>query len=348
MSKPNAVAVATDVVPWVPRLRCVRGLLALAVLCLGLGEAAAQDKAWPSRPITLVVGFSKNSTSEMVASALAGPLARRLGQPVTVLEELGRSGTAAAAKVASATDHHTVAILVNNAMTVADLLDDKLPYRPSRDLRPLAFLSEDSMVLTATAASGPTEPRAWLETARHAPQPLRYGSQGVGSIGHLAMEYLSVKASFHPQHQPYAGGPEILKALLAAQVDMAVLPVTLAKRATSQGGTVRVVALTSRHRSAQLPDVPSLHELGVLGFDYRVWTVAAVPSSLPQAHADKLAASLAAAISEPETVKRLAAVGVTVPADVSTRRAKVEIEQETRLLGGIAMMRNIKVAPGGG
>jgi len=326
-------------------------LAALAASCAsGLtapAQAAAKadtSAAWPSQPVTLVVGFSKGSVSDILASTLAEPLAQLLGQPVTIDTVPGKAGTLATAKVAQSTDGHSIGLVMGNTLTVAKMIDPSLSYDPERDLRPVAFLSDDPMVLvTASTDLSPNATR-FLGAMRTGGESWKFGSQGVGSIGHLCMEYLAVKAGLHPQHVPMTGGPEVVEALRAGKVQVAVLPATLAKRnATPQGG-LKAVAVTSHDRSALLPDVPSLHESGVTGFDYRVWSVAVVPRKWPDAQAERLSAVLAKLMSTPEIRKKLAAAGLNVPADTSANQARREIAHEAKLLGGIAAIQGVKVS----
>lgn len=317
----------------------------LVLVIVAPPAAWAQTKAtsaWPAQPLTLVVGFGKNSTSEVVASTLAAPLAARLGVPVNIETVGGKAGTNAAAKVAAATDGHTIGIVVNNALTVADLVDARLSYKPERDLRPLAFLSDDAMVLMASNAVASATPQEFMLSARNADAKWTYGSQGAGSIGHLATEYLAVKANMHPVHKPFPGGPEAASALKSNAIQLALLPTTLSRRVAQEGGG-KMVAVTSRNRSAQLPDVPTLHEAGVLGFDLRIWSVAIAPRSMPDGHVQRLSREISQVMATPEVVQKLASSGLTVPADTSAEQAGREVRRETAVLGGIVIIRSIQV-----
>lgn len=323
-----------------------RSLLA----CLSLGAAlgscitAVQAAEWPTQPLTLVIGFSKGSVSEVLASTLSEPLGRLLGQPVTVETLTGKAGTNAAAKVAAATDGHTFGIVMGNTMTVARMVDASLSYDPERDLRPVAFMSDDPMVMMAPTGEPSANAVAFLSAARLAGEKWKFGSQGVGSVAHLGMEYLAMKAGLRPQHVPMAGGPEVVEAMRAGKVQIALLPATLAKRATREGG-VKMVAQTSRDPSPALPGLASLHDAGVTGFDYRVWGVGVVPRKWPEANAARLEAALGKLLGDAEIRKRLAQAGVEVPRDVSAAQARREITHEMRVLGGIAAIRGVQAAP---
>ncbi len=163
----------------------------------------AQGNAWPTQDLRLIVGFSKNSTSEVAASAMIAPLEKALGRKVVLETVMGKAGTAAA--VAQSKDGHTFGVVVNNALTVAKMLDPELPYDPEKDLLPLALLTRTPMVLVGQVGSA-ADTRAFLEAGRRAGDRWRYGSQGHGSIGHLGFELFKARVGFRAQHQPLPGG----------------------------------------------------------------------------------------------------------------------------------------------
>lgn len=298
-------------------------------------------QTWPTQPLTLVIGFSKNSTSDVVAQALAEPLAAALGQAVHIDSVVGQSGTLAAAKVAAATDGHTFGVLVNNTVTVAKMVNPNLSYDPAKDLKPVAFLTDDATVLVAPRSETSPDAKTFLLVARNAGTNWKYGSQGVGSNAHLSMEYLAFKANLHPQHVPLTGGPEVVKAMQAGELQMAFLPATLGKRHSTPEGGLKIVATASRKRDPQFPHVPTLQESGVLGFDYSVWTVAAVPSHWPAAQIDRLGDAIRKVLADDKIKQQLAKNGITIAENTSLSEAKRQIGYETNMLGGIVMMRSL-------
>lgn len=304
--------------------------------------ADARAGTWPTQPVTLVIGFAKGSVSEVLASQLAGPLSQALGQPVNIELVIGKGGALAAAKVAQSKDGHTLGIVMSNTLTVAKMVDPTLPYDPDRDLRPVAFSSDDPMVLVAPASEPSATPQQFLAAARSAGAKWTYGSQGNGSLGHLGMEYLELRGGIHAEHLAFTGGPEVVDAMRAGKVQLAMLPATLAKRNAAPQGPIKPVAVTSYARTDVLPGVPTLHELGVLGFDYRAWSAVVVPRSWPEAQFAQLNAVLDKLLDDPQVVQKLAQAGVNVPRDSSATRARREIAQETRLLGGIASIQGLK------
>lgn len=323
----------------------VVGLMAAMMVAPALvaAQTAGAAAPWPSQPLTLVIGFSKNSTSEVVASAIAQPLSRRLGKPVQVEMVTGKAGSLAAARVAAATDGHTFGVVVNNALTVAHMMDKSLGYDPEKDLRPVALLSSDPMVLAAVRSQAGKTAADFLQAMRAADRKWTYASQGKGSIGHLGMEWLATRMASYPVHLPQLGGPEAVAALKNGQAQMSILPLTLGMRNDSPEGGLKIVAVTSRERSPRLPDVPTLHESGVKDFEYRVWSAAVVPTRMSAEHASRLERELAAVLADPALVGQLSEAGITVPKDSSGAAAARLSKRETSLLGGIVLIRSIQL-----
>jgi tripartite-type tricarboxylate transporter receptor subunit TctC len=319
------------------RRRCVLALPAAAA-AMALPSVWAQTSTWPSRDLKLLVGFSKNSTSEVVASALIPFLEQSLGRKVELQTITGKSGTVAAAEVAQSQDAHTFGIVVNNALTVAKMLDPALPYDPEKDLLPVALLTRTPMVLVGQAGSG-TDTRAFLEAGRQAGERWRYGSQGHGSIGHLGFELFKARSGFRAQHQPLAGGPEVVQALKDKSIDVALLPMTLALRGAASAA-LQPYSVAARRRSPLAPQWSLLTEAGV-PFDIAVWAGAVVPRSMPEAARLKLEAALVAAVRQPSVAALLNQSGQEVPSEVGASALLREVRHETSLLGGIAMMRGL-------
>lgn len=312
-----------------------------AGLCLPLTSQAAPE-TWPHQPITLVIGFSKGSVSEVLASTLAEPMSRLIGQPVKIEVAEGKSGTLAAARVAKSTDAHTVAIVIGNTLTVAKSVDPSLSYEPSRDLRPVAFTSDDAMVLVASAREpSSTSATNFLAAARVAGDQWQYGSQGVGSVGHLGMEYLGMKAGLKARHVPFNNGPQILDAIRAGQVQMGMVPVTVAKRSNGRMNGLKAIAVTSYAHSDLQPELPSLHEAGVIGFDYRVWSAMVVPRRWTEAQVNYMVSVMDRVLHDKDVDAKLRQQGVDIPSNITPAQVNREILRETRLLGGIASIRNI-------
>ena len=177
-----------------------RVVLATAVAALGAG-ASAQPTAWPTRPVKILVGFPPGSTPDIAARLLGDALAKSIGQPVVVENRPGASGNIAADLVAKAVDDHTLGVVINGNLTSAKLLNPKLPFDPARDFTLLSLLATAPLVLVAQAAQ--PSGAEYFTAARTAGSKWNYGSVGIGSVGHLGMEYLKLRAgSFDAVHVP--------------------------------------------------------------------------------------------------------------------------------------------------
>jgi tripartite-type tricarboxylate transporter receptor subunit TctC len=300
---------------------------------------AAPAPAWPTKPVRLLVGFPGGSTPDMAARVLADMLARSLGQAVVVENKPGASGNIAADQVAKATDDHTLGVLINGNLTVAKLLNPKLPFDPARDFAPVSLLTTAPLVLVAPAnlPAG----KDFFTAARDAGSKWNYGSVGIGSVGHLGVEFLKSRAgNFDAQHVPYNGNPAVINAMIGGQVQLALIPPGLALPQV-RAGKLRAIGLTGG-RSTLAPDIAPLSELGVPLNDLEVWTALVGPAGLSKAALDRLARDVPAAVREPEARQRLFNAGWQVQG-TAPEALKSRIRSEATTLGGIIALRSIKV-----
>ena len=310
---------------------------ALAVLTGTLSAAApAQDTPaagapWPSKPIRLVVGFPGGSTPDMAARTLAVPLARALGQPVVVDNRAGASGNLAADMVAKATDDHTLGVVINGNLTTSKLLNPKLSFDPASDFSFISVLTSAPLLLVAS--SGQPGGAGFLPAARAAGGRWSYGSPGIGSTGHLGMELLKARApGVLAVHVPYSGNPQVMTALLAGDIQMALVPPGVAAPHL-KSGRLQAIGVTSG-RSILVPDVAPIADAGLRDFSLEVWTALVGPAGLSGAARERLAREVAAVVRDADTRQKLfqqgwQAVGST-PEGLAAR-----VRQETLLMKNI-------------
>jgi len=296
---------------------------------------------WASKPLRILVGFPPGSTPDQVARTIADPLARALGQQVIVENKVGKGGNVAAAEVVKATDDHTIGFLINGNMTIARMLDPSTPFDPEKDLQPLTLIGTAPMLLVAPAGAPGTSTAEFLLNARNGGDSWKYGSPGIGTVGHVGMELLRTKTNITPVHVPYPGNPQALAALADNKVQLALVPPGIAIPQV-KAGKLRAIGMTSLARSPLGPDYPTLNEQGIRDFQLEVWVAAAAPNSMPQPIADKLAAQIAEIARMPDVRAQLLkggwnAVGST-PQELAHR-----VRDDTALLGGVLLMRGIKV-----
>ncbi|MDP1774688.1 MAG: tripartite tricarboxylate transporter substrate binding protein [Methylobacter sp.] len=298
------------------------------------------DSAWPTKTVRIIVGFPAGSSPDLTARTLAEPLSRALGQPVVVENKVGAGGNIAADYVAKATDNHTIGLMINGNMTIAKLLNPKLSYDPLKDLAPISLIGFSPLVLVAPLNAPGANAQEFFVAARNAGNKWSYGSPGVGTVGHIGMELLKGKAGIDPVHVPYPGYPQVATALLGGQLQMSMLPPALAN-AQIKTGKLRAIGITSSGRSPLVPELPSMSEAEIRGFNLEIWNAVAGPSSLPKPVIAKLSALFSEIARSPDIRKKLFAQGWQV-AGTSSEGLASRIKSDTALLGGIIQMRGIK------
>jgi tripartite-type tricarboxylate transporter receptor subunit TctC len=326
-----------EMYPMTTKRHLLRVLAALPML--GMTAAWAQP-AWPTKPVRLVVGFPGGSSPDLMARALADGLAKALGQPVVVDNRPGASGNIAADHVAKATDEHTLGVVINGNLTVAKLINPATPFDPARDFAPISLLGTAPLVVTASGDAVGTTPAELIAWAKSLGDKGNYGTPGNGTVAHLGMELLKSKTGIAAAHVPFAGNPQVVTALIAGQVQLALLPPGIAMPQV-KAGKLKAVAVTSPARSPLVPDVPPLRDGGVSGTDLEVWTALVGPASLPKPVIARLSAAVAEVMRQPETQARVLAGGwhgLGSAPEVLAQRMKADTAQ----LSEIIISRNIK------
>lgn len=318
--------------------------------------ATPSAPAWPTQTVRLVVGFPAGSSPDLTARALAEPLAKALGHSVIVENKVGAGGNIAADFVAKSTDGHTLGLMINGNMTIARILNPKVPYDPLKDLTPISLIGKAPLVLTVPAHSPSTtsgtapgtapstasgqSAAEWLSQAQKAGSQLSYASPGVGTVAHLGMELLKTKAGIAPVHIPYPGNPQVITALLSGQVQLALLPPAMAA-AQVRAGKLRAIGASSTGRSPVAAEVPSLSEIGVKDYQLEIWNAVAAPASMPAATATRLAAVVSDIVRAPEMRARLFQQGWQVVGS-SPEGLRNRIQADTQALGDIIRSQKIE------
>ena len=323
-----------------------------AILCTALAAlstlAAAQKvakdltspAAWPSKPVHIIVGFPAGSSPDLTARTLGEPLSRALGQPVIIENKVGAGGNIAADYVAKATDDHTLGLMINGNMTIAKLLNPKLGYDPLTDLTPVSLIGVSPLVLTAPLSTPGATPQEFFAAARNAGDKWSYGTPGVGTVGHIGMEWLKSKTGIKPVHIPYPGYPQVANGMLGGQLQLAMLPPALAM-AQIKAGKLRAIGVTSSGRSTLVPELPSMTEAGVQGFSLEIWNAIAAPNSLPKPVVAKLAKLFSEIARSPEIRQKLFQQGWQVVGSSPEGLAN-RVKADTALLGGVIAANGIK------
>lgn len=277
------------------------GILALAAS----GASLAQD--FPAKPIRLINGFAPGGPLELISRVIAGPLSERLGQPVVVESRPGASGIIAAEAISKAEpDGHTLGMFTG-AHTTFPALGKKLPYDTVDGFQPVTSIVFYAFVVAVRADHEAKTMRELIELAKASPGKLNYGSAGNGTTSHLAGELLKLFAGIDLVHVPYKGDAGSMTALLGGEIQVS-LATTVGIAPRIQAGSLRALAITSPTRWRGLPEVPTLAESGLQGFDARTWAGVMGPKSMPRPVVDRLNGEIQKIIALPETKARLEAI----------------------------------------
>jgi tripartite-type tricarboxylate transporter receptor subunit TctC len=295
-----------------PRLAAACSLVAASLLASAVGAAQPTDaaKRWPDRPVRLLVPYVPGGLPDTLARVVGQRLTETLGRPFLVDNRPGAGGVIGTELVARALpDGHThlVADLGQTAITPA--MTPKLPYDIERDFAPVSLLGTAPFFLAVHSSTGVQTLPELVAWAKARGGSASYGSSGVGSPHHLAMEILRRRVGMDLVHVPYKGSGQSTPALVSGEVPMlfTVLPSVAAH---VKAGTVRLVAVASAQRTPQAPEVPTFAELGVKGFVLLPSVAMLAPAGTPRAIIERLAAEIGRAVRHPEAQQRLAALGI--------------------------------------
>jgi len=245
------------------------------------------DAAWPSKPLRLVVPFAPGGSSEIVARALAGEMAKTIGQNVFVDNKPGGAGNIAMQEVAHATDEHTLILGHIGTLAVNPYIFPKLSYDANKDFTPITLISKVPSLYVVHPDLPVKNLKEFVAYAKSNPGKLNYGSAGNGSAGHLAFEYLKMVSDTFILHVPYRGTGPMLTDLMAGRLDAAAVGAP-ALLQFIKAGKLRCIATGTSTRLPQLPDVPTVAEQGFKGFEMTQWYGLMAPSKMPKPHIDKL------------------------------------------------------------
>ncbi|MGA0571839.1 Bug family tripartite tricarboxylate transporter substrate binding protein [Variovorax sp. VNK109] len=250
----------------------------------------------------LLVGFPPGSSPDFIARALAEPLSKALGQPVVVENRVGASGNIATAAVAQSTDQHTLGVVINGNMTVAKLLNPATPYDPLKDLMPVSLVCRAPLLLAASDKVPAGNAAEFRIAARAAGAKWNYGSPGIGTIGHLAMETFKARAGIAPVHVPYPSYQRVVMAMLADEVQVSLVQLGAAMPMVASG-KLKALGITAATRTPLAPEFPTLAEAGLPSLELEVWTGIAAPAGMPPEIVSRLS-SLLATIAKSDDIRR--------------------------------------------
>ena len=293
------------------------GLTLSLFLALGLTLACAGASAqnYPSRPIRLVVPYPPGGPLDIMARAIGQKLTEAWSQPVVVDNRAGAGGNIGADLVAkSPADGYTLLMGAVATHAINPTLYGKLPYDPVKDFAPVALVAQVPNILVVNPSVPARSVRELIELARARPGYLNFGSGSTGSTGHLAGELFKTMAGVQMMHIPYKGGAPAMADLLAGQVQL--MFDNLANALPNvRAGKLRALALTTLARSPAVPDLPTIAESGLPGFDLTTWFGVMVPAGTPPGIVAKLNAEIVRALAAKDMRERLEKMGAEAPAN---------------------------------
>ena len=289
----------------------IQQTLALAVLAAVGSPAWAQDGAsnWPSKPVKWVVPFPPGGAMDAIARTLGEVASRKLGQPFIVENKAGAGGNIGADYVAKQPADGYTLMITSIGMATNGALYNKLSYNPIKDFAPVSLLAVVPNVLVVSPHQKDIKSAKDLVAKAHQnPDKLTYASAGNGTSIHLAGANFTALTGVKMLHIPYRGSGPAITDLLGGQVDVMFDSITSA-RPHIQAGKLKALGVTTKTRSTSLPDVPTLAEAGITGYEVSPWFAAFMPAGTPPAIVEKLGKTLNEAMTDPEVKKRLDFIG---------------------------------------
>lgn len=284
-------------------------IAALAVLALTGALEKARPADYPTRPITLVVPFPPGGSTTVMARNVADKLSTTLGQPIVVENRGGAGGTIGTRFVAKApADGYTILLSYTATMAIAPAMNANAGYDPLKDFAPIGMIGTAPSVLVVHPSMPVHSVAELIAYAKKAPAPLQYGSPGVGTVNHLAGEYLANEAGIKLLHVPYKGNGPALTDLLGGHIPMMFVPIPVAI-GNIKAGTLRGLAIASAKRSNLLPDLPTLVESGIPNFEVALRYGLVAPAGTPRAVVALLNKELNSALATEDVKNRLATEG---------------------------------------
>jgi tripartite-type tricarboxylate transporter receptor subunit TctC len=316
--------------------RTVWCLAAVAAVAIGIATPACAE--YPERPVRIFTPFPPGGAVDIVARLLAAHLTLDFGRPFLVESKAGAGGILATDAVAKASADGYTLLLTTPNHTINAALNPKLPYDTERDLVPVTMVAEIPEVLVSHPAAPFTDFAGFVDYARQHPGKLDYASAGIGTLPHVSMELMLRRLGLKVTHVPYKGAAPAMTDLLAGQVQLKMDTYATSTQYVD-AGKLRALAIASRKRSALMPDLPTVAEQGLPGYEGILWIGLMAPAGTPKPVIDKLAAASARAIRALDMVERFRHDGIDPGGDTGAAFS-------ARISGEIAQWRDLIKATG--
>ena len=283
-------------------------LLGTTVMLIS-GLATAQP--YPAKPVRLVVPFPAGGATDILARTISLKAAEKLGQQIVIDNRPGAGGTIGSDHVAkSAPDGYTLLIATGSTHSIGPIINPKIPYNVDRDFIPVVYVAKTSSVLVVPSTLPVKNLAEFIALAKSRPGQLNYGSSGNGTNSHLSSELFKAQAGIFITHIPYRGTGLVFNDMMSGQVHM-LMDNYVTSQSNIKEGKLRVLGVTSPQRLPFLPEVPTLDEQGLKGFDVSNWFGIYAPKGTPSDLVAKVNTAFNQALQDPDMQKRLAVLGAT-------------------------------------
>ena len=313
-----------------------------AAVAAALPAPAIGQGAWPNKPIRIICGYPAGGLTDTFARAYGEYIAQKTGQPVSVENKSGASGAIAAEQVKSAPpDGYTLMWTISTTMIMNKVLFKKLPYDPDKAFAPISLVAELPLAMMVNPQVPAKTAKEFVVLAKGQPGKLSYSSSGAGGAPHLAAEMFKLGTGTFIVHVPYRGGGPAVQDLIAGHVQLSFMTV-LEASGHLKAGKLRALAVTSAQRVAALPDVPTLAESAVPGFDSISWIGLLAPAGTPREIVEKISADVREAVAADDVKGRLVELGA-IPATNTPAQFTALIEKDRARYAKIIAERGITV-----
>ena len=313
----------------------------LAGIALAIASASAFAQSWPMRPIRLIVPFAPGGGVDLTGRVLAPKLSEALGQTVIVENRGGAGGLIGVDLGAKASpDGYTVVIGTIGNIAIAPHLQSKMPYDPQKDLVPISQLANALNVMVINPSVKATTVKEFIALAKKEGSNISYGSSGSGATDHLAGEVFNTLAGLKMTHIPYKGGAPAMIDLVGGQVQVVFATVSTAIGAI-QGGKIRALGMTGNQRFERLPELPTIAEAGLVGFEVNNWYGLYAPAGTPKDIITRLNAEVVKTLAMPDVKTRLLDAGI-IATPSSPEAFAAYMQAETKKWAKVVKDANIK------
>jgi tripartite-type tricarboxylate transporter receptor subunit TctC len=319
-----------------------RTVVALMVLAFGTGPRTRADD-YPARLIKFVLPQPAGGAVDLIARRVAERLTEQMGQPVIVENVPGANGGLAAAQVIrAAPDGYTLFFAVDSNLVINPSLYPSIAYDPFRDFRPISIVARLHMVLVANPRVPADNVAELVDYAKQHPNKLNYGGIGLGTAMHMGMELFKFATKTEINHVPYRGTASAMTDLVAGVIDVMFTGPPSAK-AMSDGGKLKLLAVASPHRMELIPDVPTMQEAGVPGFEMASWFGLLAPAGTPTPVAERLSAEMRMVVADPGFRARMAEQGLEVVGDTPDEMLSI-MRSDTEKWAALIKATGIKIS----